>query len=402
MLRGSFGLGPRISGLFACHFIGFGFYLPFFPLVLKARGVDPAMIGYILGGTTLLRIIASPVLSGLSDRSGRRRRSIFLYSLIAAGGVLLFLATERLEVMIAGIALLTIFQAPIVPLSDAYAMSAVRSHGLDYGRMRLWGSVAFIVSNLIGGPIVQLARGTFIGLGVLAGLVATGLMAIALPQAAPAADKAGERAGATADTRPTAETGERAPSILLQPAFLVALVCLGLIEGSHAAYYGYSSLFFRSSGIPDTFVGVLWSVGVAVEIGVFIVIGRVSGRLSPLALVQFGAVAAVLRWTLFPLSGGNLAFMLPLQALHGLTFAVTHVGAVRFIAAMVPERWAATGQGVLASSSGVLMAVGMAISGPLYELSPAYPFWIMACCAGAGSVGLAALGLLRARSVRAG
>ncbi|WP_417690645.1 MFS transporter [Roseibium sp.] len=384
MSSGSRGLGARISGLFACHFLGFGFFLPFFPLVLQARGVEPAHIGYVLGGATILRILASPVLSSLSDRSGRRRRSIFLYSLFGGAALLVFLAADGMPLMALAVAVMTIFQAPIVPLSEAYALSAVKHHGLDYGRMRLWGSVAFVAGNLVGGWIVQVSQGVLIVVGMLVGKAATGLMAIALPNPSEPASASEHR-----DSSAVAEDKEK-PRIFASPVFLAALLCLGLIEGSHAAYYGYSSLFFGRIGISDSLVGLLWAIGVIVEIGVFAVIGRASLHMSPLIMVQIGAGAALVRWTLFPLAE-NVWAMVPLQCLHGLTFAVAHFGAVRFVAGLVSEKWSATGQSFLASASGVLMAAGMAVSGPLYRLDPSYPFWLMAVCATVGSIGLIAM-----------
>lgn len=426
----SSGLGIRISGLYASHFIGFGFFLPFFPLVLQARDFDPAHIGYVLGGATFLRILASPSLSALSDRSGRRRRSIFLYSVFSAIALTLFILSDSKAMMICAVAVMTIFQAPIVPLSDAYAMSAVRQQGLDYGRMRLWGSVAFVVANLLGGWLAQFAQGLFILLGMMAGKVATGLMAIALPQSGGGQSRGKDKAGpanaeasASRDAplsavdltqgealvegaevsglrnqpeRPVQssrveesedEHGDGRPKIFTSPLFLGALMCLGLIEGSHAAYYGYSSLLFGRIGIADQLIGVLWAVGVIAEIGIFFVIGRVSGKIPALLMVQIGAVAAVVRWILFPLVD-SLPLLILLQTLHGLTFAVAHVGAVRFVSGLVSERWSATGQGLLASASGILMSLGMAASGPLFNLDIAYPFWLMAGCSAIGGLGV--------------
>lgn len=379
-------LAARISGLYAGHFFGYGFFLPFFPLVLQARGVDPAHIGYVLGGAALVRILASPALSGLSDRSGRRRRSIFLFSVFGAFGLLLFLATENLFVMVLGVIVMTIFQAPIIPLSDAYALSAVKYRGLDYGRLRLWGSVSFVLANLSGGFIAQVAQGLWVVMGMLAGKILTGLVATVLPKPSNLMSE-GEVSGNETSGLDTVKREDQKPGIFRQPIFLLFLVCLGLIEGSHAAYYGYSAIFFGRIGISDGFVGVLWAVGVIVEIGIFIVIGRVTARVSPLVLVQIGTVAAIVRWGLFPLAD-SLWPMFFLQALHGLTFAVAHVGSVRVVASLVPERWSATGQGFLASANGILMAAGMAVSGPLYDLNPAYPFWLMGLCAGLGGCGL--------------
>ena len=43
----------------------------------------------------------------------------------------------------------------IMPLTETVAMSGVKAAGLDYGRMRLWGSLSFIAASFCGGWVVE-------------------------------------------------------------------------------------------------------------------------------------------------------------------------------------------------------------------------------------------------------
>src|SRR6202008_1618585 len=45
--------------------------------------------------------------------------------------------------------------ATVIPLSETMAMRGVRAAGLDYGRMRLWGSLSFIAASFGGGLAVD-------------------------------------------------------------------------------------------------------------------------------------------------------------------------------------------------------------------------------------------------------
>ncbi len=358
-------LPARVGGLFASHFLGFGLFLPFFPMVLESRGLSVEDIGFILGAGTIARIAANPVMTGLSDHSGRRRLSIFIYSAIAASFLGLFsIFDSPLGALVCVVGLMA-FWAPIVPLSDAYALDVVRNHGADYGRMRLWGSIAFVVANLAGGWLAEGGgNSNLILAGVALGAFSTGFVALSLP---------GQKSKAAIS--PVEE--DKKPVLLAKPWFWLALGVLGLLQGSHAAFYGFGSLFWLEAGIGEFQIGILWSIGVIAEIGLFFMAGRIGLRLGPLTMLLIGALAGVVRWGLFPFADSFVSAAV-LQSLHGLSFGAAHLGAVGYVSKLFPEKWAATGQGFLAASNGILTALGFAVCGPLFALDHAYAFWAMA------------------------
>ncbi|ADZ69918.1 MFS transporter [Polymorphum gilvum] len=369
------GLSTRVSGLFAVHFLGMGLFLPFFPLVLAARSLSVSEIGVILGLATAARIAAGPILTGLSDRTGRRRLSILGYSLAGVATLILFAATSGYPATLAAVVCLMIFWSPIVPLADAYALDVVREDGGDYGRMRLWGSIAFIVANLAGGWVIAAWSTLPIVAGILFSLLATGVVAATLPPM-----HRGQRNEA-------AGQGAK-PAVLARPWFLGALAVIGLLQGSHAAYYAFGTIFWRDTGVAEAAIGVLWSLGVVTEIALFSFAGRLPAWIGPIQLLAIGALAAVLRWALFPLAVAPVP-MAVLQGLHGLSFGAVHLGTVGFLSQVVPARWAATGQSLAATSTGILMAAGMAACGPLYAAAPEWAFWAMSLSSAAALGGLA-------------
>ena len=107
-------------------------------------------------------------------------------------------------------------------------------------------------------------------------------------------------------------------------------------------------------------------------------------RDGPIFLLAAG-VAATLRWLLFPFAD-TLPAMAALQTLHGLSFGAAHLGAVAILARVVPSRWAGTGQGLLATSVGIQMAIGLSISGAIYEINPDWPFFVMSVVAAIGTL----------------
>lgn len=372
------GLPGWVGALFASHFLGFGLFLPFFPLVLEARGLTVDEIGFVLGLSTVVRIAANPVLTNLSDRTGRRRISIFAYSVLS--GVFLggFAATSGITSAWVTVAGLMAFWSPIVPLCDAYALDVVRNTGADYARMRLWGSVAFVIANLVGGWLVSVGSPLLLVAGLAVSVLSTGVVAICLPGQAPRHEEE--------------QTGPDKPAAVFRSPWFIAVLWIGgLLQATHAAYYGFSTLYWVSAGIDKLSIGVLWAIGVVAEIALFYGAKRLNPRFGPLQFLMIAAGGSIVRWGLFPFAEGLVAIA-AIQILHAISFGAAHLGAVSLLSRVVPRKWAATGQGLLSTSSGLQLALGLAICGPLYNLNPGYPFWVMALAAG---VALIALLLLR-------
>ncbi len=370
-------LSVRVSGLFAVHFFGYGLFLPFFPVVLEHEGFTAADIGFVLGAGTIARIASSPILSNLADRTGQRRKSILIYSLLGTAFIGLFVFGNGLYVLGAAVIGYMVFKAPVLPLSDAYALDAAHNTGADYARMRLWGSAGFVVASMVGGVLATDETVSMILFLIGFASLLTGLVVMFLPPQTGAAEE--EHGG---------EAVVEAPFRTVW--FWPVLTLLGLFQASHAAFYGFGTLYWQAAGIADQTIGFLWAVGVVAEIALFTVAGRIAQRLDPPIFLIVAGVAAVVRWGLFPFAD-TIASMVALQLLHALTFGAAHLGAIAILARVVPSRWAGTGQGLLATSIGIQMAIGLGVCGALFETNPDLPFYVMAAASAVGTVVMLAL-----------
>ncbi len=268
-----------------------------------------------------------------------------------------------------------VMNAPVVPLSDAYALDVQRNTGADYARMRLWGSAGFVFASIFGGSLA--AEGTSWLIVVAVGLasLATGAVAMSLPR-----QKRGETPSEAADGTSDDHKDTPFKSVWFWPLLMV----LGLYQASHSAFYGFGTLYWQAMDVPDFAIGLLWATGVAAEIALFTVAGKLAQRFDPPIFLLAAGVAATLRWLLFPSRHaprhGCLAdFARPF-------FRRGPSGAVAILARVVPSRWAGTGQGLLATSVGIQMAIGLSISGAIYEINPDWPFFVMSVVAAIGTL----------------
>jgi PPP family 3-phenylpropionic acid transporter len=243
--------------------------------------------------------------------------------------------------------------------------------------VRLWGSAAFIAGSLGAGLLLDFIPARNLIWLVTASLAATAVAAWALEPV--------ERAAA-ADAASPAFAG----SLLRDRSFLAVAAAASLIQGSHAVYYGFSTLEWRSAGIGGGTIGMLWALGVGAEIVLFASSGRL--QVAPSTMLLVGAAGAVVRWSAMALDPRTELLPL-LQCLHGLSFGATHLGTVGFIARATPADPGATAQGYLAVALGTITAAAMGLSGLLYASWGALAYGAMALMAGVG--GLSALAVHR-------
>ena len=355
----------RHALLYAAQFFAFGVILPFLPAVLAARGLDAAEVAAVLAAGSAVRLVAGPLGGRIADALAAPRAVLALAAgagALAASGFLL--AAGFLLILLVNVALSAAI-APIVPLSDAVTVAAVRRERFDYGRVRAAGSVAFIAGSLLAGQAVaRLGVESVIGL-IMLGLLATAGVALLLP-AAEAAPAGGPRGLA----------GFLAP--LRIPALRRLLLVSALIQGSHAFYYAFGTLHWQAAGLDAGTIGALWAVGVVAEIALFVWGRGLVLRLGPVGLSLVAAGAGVVRWGATTLTT-DPAILFPLQLLHAATFGAQHLATMQVLGRVVPPAQAGTAQALHASlGAGLSIGVLTLASGPLYAAFGGGGYWAMA------------------------
>jgi PPP family 3-phenylpropionic acid transporter len=365
-----FGFAPRLAAFYIALFIVVGIQLPFFPLWLKAKGLDAGMIGVVLALPMIVRMVAIPVAARAADRRDALRAAIIVASAASVVGYALVGLSEGTFVIVAAVALASAAFTPIMPLTETYALKGLAARGRAYGPVRLWGSAAFIGGTFIAGFAAErIAARELIWLIVaataLSALTACALAPLTLP-------------------RPAAPDRAAPPRRLLRdPVFLTVLAAASLIQGSHAVYYGFSSLAGSPAGLDGRAIAALWALGVIAEIALFALSGRLPVFLRPTVLLMIGAGGGLLRWLAMAYDPPSV--LLPwLQLLHGLSFGATHLGALGFVVRYAPPGFGVTAQGHLAIALGAAMAAMMGLSGLLYAAYGSLAYAAMALAAAAG------------------
>lgn len=370
----------KLSLFYTAIFAVVGVQLPFWPVFLAGRGIDATEIGLLLAVPLIVKLVANPAAGIIADRLGSRRLLMAGLGAAALAAYGLFAFARGFWPLIGVTLLAATAFSPLLPLGENLAVRISHERGLNYGRLRLWGSLAFIAAVLAAGEVIGRGGADWALWLILLFAFLTLVSCLVLPETDAAASRA-------------------SPWLLLgNRPLLIVLLAATLVQASHSAYYVAGTLYWRGLGHSSATVAWLWAEGVVAEIVLFWFGAGLVQRLGPLGLVTLGGVAGLARWSGTALAEG-IAALAVLQAMHGLTFGAVHLGVMHFLQRNVPPALSATGQALYSTLTGIGFGLGMAGAGALYQRGAWLAWTAMAAMAAAGA--LLALRLTSARTVTA-
>jgi MFS transporter, PPP family, 3-phenylpropionic acid transporter len=257
------------------------------------------------------------------------------------------------------------------PLVESIAMAGVRARGHDYGRMRLWGSVSFVMANLVGGWVVgHYGNGAAIWL-MLAGAAVCVVASLLLP-----IPKVADLAALA--RRPLSWADAR--DLLRVRQMPLLLLAAGAVQGAHGMFYAYGTLHWQAQGIDARWLGLLWALGLITEIALFWWSARVIRALGAIGLFLVGAGVSVFRWVLMGFDP-PLGVLLPLQVLHGITFGASHLGVMHALAEITPSDRTATAQALYSVVAVIGIIFATAVASRAYPMIGGRVYLVMAAMA---------------------
>jgi MFS transporter, PPP family, 3-phenylpropionic acid transporter len=364
----------RLSAFYFAFFAHAGAYVAYFPLYLASRGLSAAEIAWVLALPPLARTFAPPAWGWLADASGAHRGVVVFSCAAIALAFALVPFTTQLALLIALMALLS---AGALPIVEAITLGSLAGQSGRYGPIRLWGSIGFMAVVLAGGVWLDYQPLSTLPAMLVAFMLAALAVALAFPAGSPRAVAQRSALRFTAPAR-----------ALLAAGFWSAV--------AHGALYAFLSLHLEALGYSATAIGMLWTLGVAAEIGVFICLPQIFRRFSLSTILVASLAAGVVRFAMIGWAAGEVGVVLLAQVLHAATFGSFHAAAVAAVHRVFPEGAQARGQALFSGVSyGAGAAAGLALSGWAWQLGgAALAFSVAALASLVGA--FFALGLRRA------
>jgi MFS transporter, PPP family, 3-phenylpropionic acid transporter len=358
----------RLSGFYLFYFASLGALLPFWGLYLQKRGFTPADIGELMAVIMFTKLIAPNIWGWIADHSGRRMPIVRLASLLS---ILCFVGVfyaQGFWLLALVMMCFSFFWNASLPQLEAVTMSHLRERIQHYSRIRLWGSIGFIITVTLLGYLLDEQGVQLVPKAVLVLYAGIFLVSLLVPEKSAA--------------MPAQQQGSIL-QVLRRSDVIAFLLVTFLMQASHSAYYAFYSIYMESIGYAGGTIGELWALGVIAEVLVFLVMHRLLQQWGARRVLIASLAIAVVRWLLVGTAPQILPLVLLAQVMHAATFGTFHAAAIHLVHHYFVGRHQGRGQALYSSISfGAGGAFGSLLSGYAWTgIGPALTYGISACYA---------------------
>jgi len=346
----------RLSSSYFFYFALLGLILPYLAIYLDGLGFNSRQVGEVLAIVTVTKIIAPSLWAAIADRMAQPLVMFKIGALLSLISFSLLFYISHYWAMVTCLALFTLFSTAILPQLEVHTLKTLRHSNKLYARVRLWGSIGFIVLAVLAGEAMdRFGYQIFILLGIIV-LISLFLTTLLLKSR----------------IKPVlAEVNQaQLPSItakLFDVRFVSFFVAGLLLQISFAPYNSFFALFLRDFDYSGLTIGLFIGLGVVAEIVAFIYMGSLFKHCSINTLLVLSLIVSAARWFLMPLIA-DLPFWLALSQLsHAVSFAIYHSASMQFISSHFTKRQQGRGQGIyLGGVYGIGGAIGAYVTGVLW------------------------------------
>ncbi|WP_284381693.1 MFS transporter [Litoribrevibacter albus] len=346
-----------LSLFYFFYFSFLGCLLPFWPVFLEGQGFTGYQIGLVQSIFLGTKIFAPSVAGWISDRTGFRARVIRVGVLGAGTFFSLFLLDFSLYELLIYSALYSVFWNAILSQFEAYTLESLGNRAHLYSKIRMWGSIGFIVLSLGLGGLFDFVSISWLPIIMVSIVLCAGLVSFSLSELR---------------NEDEVFSGARTKSVLPLlkrsnvAAFLV--ICL-LTQASHGPYYSFYSLYLKEFDYSSGVIGGLWALGVVSEVVLFLIFPSWVRRVGPYFLLKLSIGLTAVRWMMIGVLPDSLLFIALSQILHAFSFGCLHVVSMMYVQKFFSKEFSGRGQALYSGVSfGLGGAIGAFFSGVMWEI----------------------------------
>jgi PPP family 3-phenylpropionic acid transporter len=335
----------RLSRFYFTYYFFVGAFVPYWGLYLKSEHFSPADIGILMSLFQISRIFAPNFWGWLADHTGKRTQWIRLTAFLGLCGFTAVFWAHGFHWFFFVMAALSLFTSSTLPLAESLTLAHLATTNGHYSSIRMWGSLGFIVAALILGYLID-----FAGIkSLLWFLLAVQITLFALTHSL-----------ADAKVEPHEHDRFSIWQVIKQPNVLALLIGCALMVTAHGVLYNFYSIYLSDHGYSKGMIGLLWSVGVICEIGIFMMMPKLMALFSLKTILLVSLVLAVIRFSMIGIAVDSLLLLILAQSLHAATFGSFHAASVEVITRFFNGRHQAKGQAIYNS---VAYGIGGTVGG---------------------------------------
>ena len=344
-MSSSHNLHWRLSRFYFFYYFFVGSFVPYWGIYLQSENFSPSSIGILLSLFQISRIVAPNFWGWLADHTGHRVKWIKLTSFLGLIGFIGVFWAKGFFWIFLVMSALSLFTSSTLPLAESLTLAHLATTDGHYSRIRLWGSIGFIVASLFLGYLIDF-QGINILLWVL--LIAQAIiffLSNTIPETQDIQHKTNDLS---------------IWKIIKTPSVIALLIGCTLMVSAHGVLYNFYSIYLEDHGYSSGTIGWLWAVGVICEILIFMAMPKILQRYSLKAILLMSLFLGVIRFILIGASPDHLYLLFIAQMFHAATFGSFHAASIEVIAYYFKGRNQTRGQAIYNS---VAYGIGGTIGG---------------------------------------
>jgi PPP family 3-phenylpropionic acid transporter len=335
------------------YFGQLGVLVPYLGIFLDGRGFSSEQIGELFALITVARILGPNLWASMADKSGKGLGILRLGSFLTFSTFCLAFFVDSFWGLTLSFALMMMFWTAILPQLEVLTLNCVDSDANRYNRIRLWGSIGFIILTIVTGKAIDLSSSeapVYVSMIVLLVLF---IFTLLLTE--------------QAVVEKTQQLGGSIWRRMKTRVFILFMLSAILLQVSFGTYYSFFALYARDLGYSGQMTGFLIALGVASEIVIFLLAGKLLTRFGVKWMLVISIFLTSLRWLLLGSAAQFMPIMILSQVLHAFSFGMTHAASIQFIRHYFEDNFQSRGQAIYISVGfGVGGAIGNYISGHLW------------------------------------
>ena len=328
--------------------------MPYLGVFLDGRGFSSTDIGELFALITVARIAGPNLWAILADKSGNALKVLQMGALLTLSTFFLVFWVDGFWLLTISLALMMMFWTAILPQIESLTLSCVHGNASRYGRIRLWGSIGYILLTIFTGKMIDVFSSEapiFVG-----ALVLCSLFIATLFLKEPSLDKCSEQDVSSIWGK------------LNHPVFYAFITSAILLQLSFGPYYGFFALYMRDLGYSGQTTGWFIGLGVVAEVLIFLQAGKLINRFGVKWTLTASLLFTALRWYMLAVVAANPAMLVLAQILHAFSFGLVHAASMHFIHHYFGQKHQSQGQAIyICFAFGIGGAAGGFIAGDIWQ-----------------------------------
>ncbi len=344
----------QLSVFYLFYFGSLGALIPYWGLYLHTLGFDANAIGELMAIILVTKMVAPNIWGWIADHTGKHILLVRFSSILTVVFFAGILIDQSYSWLVIILFLFSFFWNAALPQFEAITFNLLGKQPHQYGMIRMWGSVGFIITVALFGWLFQHISITLLPILLIGLFSCIWLTSLLIPEQA---------------TTNLSVSTESFYQIITRPTVIVLFISCFLMQLSHGPYYTFYSIYLEDNDYSRHMIGSLWALGVVAEIGVFLIMQQLFTRFATNNLFTLSLAITALRWLLIGYYIESLPIIIFAQLLNAASFGLYHAVAMQIIRQNFSDQHQGKAQALYGSVSfGAGGAIGSLISGYTWEI----------------------------------